>query len=144
MSFHRAKGFDGFSVDWETNYLIPNTKFLKVPLMNELVNTLVERFPYLTIDMVWLIHKKKTGDGFQKWHKDFALGAKITNTVVVNLACINKSATCNLEQEPKAMGNNSRREDTIDLETNQKSLRENAIKQKNPQQAINPVKYIKW
>ncbi len=57
-------------------------------------------FPYLTIDMVWLIHKKEPGAGFQKWHKDFKLGPKITNTIVVNLACVNKSATCKLREQP--------------------------------------------
>jgi hypothetical protein len=42
------------------------------------------------------------------------------------------------------MEDNSCREDTIDLtETNQKSPRENAIKQKNCQQAINAVKSIR-
>jgi hypothetical protein len=63
---------------------------------------------------------------------------------MVNLACVNKSATHNLQEEPKVMGDNSCREDTIDLtEMNQKSPWENAIKQKNCQQAINAVKCIK-
>jgi hypothetical protein len=79
------------------------------------------------------IHKKEPGARFQKWRKDFKLCPKITNTIVVNLACVNKSATCKSQEEP------------IDLtEMNEKSPRENAIKKKNQQQAINAVKSIKW
>jgi hypothetical protein len=89
-------------------------------------------FPYLTIDMVWLIHKKEPGPGFQKWHKDFKLGPNITNTFVVNLACVIKSATRKSQEEP------------IDLnEMTEKSPRENTIEKKNQQQARNTVKFIK-
>ncbi len=42
-------------------------------------------FPYLSIDLVWLLHKSKEGDVFQGWHKDFALGQQITKTIVINL-----------------------------------------------------------
>ncbi len=114
-------------------------------MIKELVDAFVEMFLYLTTDMVWLTHKIETGANFQKLHEDFKLSPKITNTIVVNLACVNKSATCNLQEEPKAMGDNSCKEDTMDLtEMNQKSPRENAIEQKNCQQAIYAVKSIKW
>jgi hypothetical protein len=42
-------------------------------------------FPYLTVDMVWLIVKSKPGSGFQRWHRDFYLDEKIVKTIVVNL-----------------------------------------------------------
>jgi hypothetical protein len=35
--------------------------------------------------MVWLLIKSKPGAGVQRWHKDFALGHKITKTIDVNL-----------------------------------------------------------
>jgi hypothetical protein len=118
--FSPCKGFDGLSDDWETNQSIPDNKFLKVPLIKELVHAFEKMFLYLTIDMVWLIHKKEPSAGNQKWHKDFKLGPKISNTIVVNLACVNKSATCKSQEEP------------IDLtEMNEKSPRENATKKKD-------------
>jgi hypothetical protein len=42
-------------------------------------------FPYLSVDLVWLLCKSKEGDGFQGWHKDFLLGRQITKTMVINL-----------------------------------------------------------
>jgi hypothetical protein len=42
-------------------------------------------FPYLSIDLVWLLRKSKEGDGFQGWHKDFLLGKQITKTIVINV-----------------------------------------------------------
>jgi hypothetical protein len=72
----------------------------KVPLIKELVNTFVDLFPYLSIDIMLLLHKKISGDGFQGLHKDLALGSKITKTIVVSLACIIKSEKGKEEQEP--------------------------------------------
>jgi hypothetical protein len=42
-------------------------------------------FPYLSIDLVWLLCKSKEGDGFQGWHKHFSLGQQITKTIVINV-----------------------------------------------------------
>jgi hypothetical protein len=42
-------------------------------------------FPYLSVDLLWLLCKSKEGDGFQGWHKDFVLGQQITKTTVINL-----------------------------------------------------------
>jgi hypothetical protein len=42
-------------------------------------------FPYLSVDMVWLLCKSKEGDGSQGWHKDFALGQQIIKTIVINI-----------------------------------------------------------
>jgi hypothetical protein len=48
-------------------------------------------FPYLTVDMVWLIVKSKPGSGFQKWHRDFYLDEKIVKIIVVNLGSMKRS-----------------------------------------------------
>ncbi len=42
-------------------------------------------FPYLSLDLVWLLRKSKEGDGLQGWHKDFLLGKQITKTIVINV-----------------------------------------------------------
>jgi hypothetical protein len=60
--------------------------FQQLLLLKELIDTFEKLFPYLSIDMVWLLIKSKPGAGFQRWHKDFALGHKITKTIVVNLS----------------------------------------------------------
>jgi hypothetical protein len=49
------------------------------------VDTFETMFPYLSINLVWLLRKSKEGDGFQGWHKDFLLGQQITKTIVINL-----------------------------------------------------------
>ncbi len=56
-----------------------------------MIDAVEKLFPYLSIDIVWLIIKSKLGYGFQKWYKDFALGTKITKTIVVNLFTIKRS-----------------------------------------------------
>jgi hypothetical protein len=48
-------------------------------------------FPYLTVDMVWIIVKSKQGSGFQSWHRDFILDEKIVKTIVVNLGSMKMS-----------------------------------------------------
>jgi hypothetical protein len=48
-------------------------------------------FPYLTVDMVWLIVKSKPSSDFQKWHRDFYLDKKIVKTIVVNLVSMKRS-----------------------------------------------------
>jgi hypothetical protein len=42
-------------------------------------------FPYLSVDLVWLLRKSKEGDGFQGWHKDFFMGEQNTTTIVINV-----------------------------------------------------------
>jgi hypothetical protein len=49
------------------------------------VDTFETLLPYLSVDLVWLLHNSKEGDGFQGWHKDFYMGGRITKTIVVNL-----------------------------------------------------------
>jgi hypothetical protein len=70
---------DGKVIDMTSNCQICNTYFDQVPLIKRLVDAFVKLFPYLSIDMVWLIHKSKpAGDRFQGWHKDLALSQRIT------------------------------------------------------------------
>jgi hypothetical protein len=88
--FETCKDFDG-PVDNECNHQIPVTKFNQVPLIRNLVDTFCVMFPYLTVDMVWLIVKSKPGGGFQKWHRDFYLDEKIVKTFVVNLGSMKRS-----------------------------------------------------
>jgi hypothetical protein len=39
--------------------------------------------------MAWLLFKSEPGNGFQAWHQDMKLGARITRTIVVNI-CSNE------------------------------------------------------
>jgi hypothetical protein len=88
--FQTCKDFNG-PVDNECNRQIPVTKFNQVPLIQNLVDTLCVMFPYLTVDMVWLIVKSKPDSGFQKWHRDFYLDKKIVKTIVVKLGSMKRS-----------------------------------------------------
>jgi hypothetical protein len=89
--FEPCKNFDG-PVDKDSNRHIPHTKFHQAPLLlNKLVDTFTEMLQYLTINMVWLIVKSKSGSRFQSWHKDFNLNEKITKTVVINLGAVKRS-----------------------------------------------------
>jgi hypothetical protein len=49
------------------------------------------KFPYLTVDMVWIIVESKPGSGFQSWHRDFYLDEKIIMTIAVNLGSMKRS-----------------------------------------------------
>jgi hypothetical protein len=88
--FQTCKDFDG-PVDNECNRQIPVTKFNQVQLIWNLVDMFCVMFPYLTVDMVWLIVKSKPGSGFQKWLRDFYLDKKIAKTIVVNLGSMKRS-----------------------------------------------------
>jgi hypothetical protein len=77
--------FSGGPVDRTSNRQIYKKHFTQVPLIKKLVDTFKTMFPYLSVDLVWLLHKSKEGDGFQGWHKDFLLGEQITKTIVINV-----------------------------------------------------------
>ncbi len=62
--FETCKDFDGPVVK-ECNRQIPATKFNQVPLIQQLVYTFCVKFPFLTIDMVWIIVKSKPGLDFR-------------------------------------------------------------------------------
>ncbi len=88
--FETCKDFDG-PVEKECNHQIPVSKFNQVPLIQNLVDMFCVMFPYLTVDMVWLIVKSKPGSEFQSWHRDFYLDEKIVKTIVVNLGSMKRS-----------------------------------------------------
>jgi hypothetical protein len=85
--FETCKDFDG-PVDKECNHQIPVTKFNQAPLIRILVDPFCVVFPYLTVDMVWLIVNSKPGSGFQSWHRDFYLDEKIFKTIVVSVCVL--------------------------------------------------------
>jgi hypothetical protein len=93
--------------------------FEQLPLLKNMIDMVKKLFPYLSIDMVmvWLIIMSKPGDGFQKWHKDFALGTKTTKTIDVNLFMMKRS---DLLGRPNCVFNSS--ENAEGKEANKPSL----------------------
>ncbi len=83
LEFPPCAKFQDKEVDPVENHHIPQDKFNKVPLIQDLVHRFQEIFCHLTIMHVWLLRKSKLGDGFQGWHQDKLTG--ITNTIMVNL-----------------------------------------------------------
>ncbi len=72
-------------MDRTSNRQIYKRHFTQVPLLMNLVDTFETMFPYLSVDLIWLLCKSKEGDGFQGWHKDFLLGQQITKIIVINV-----------------------------------------------------------
>ncbi len=72
-------------MDRTSNRQIYKKHFTQVPLLKKLVDNFETMFPYLSMDLVWLLCKSKEGDGFQGWHTDFSLGQRITKTIVINV-----------------------------------------------------------
>jgi hypothetical protein len=68
------QNFSGGAADRMSNRQIQMKIFPQVPLLKNLVDIFETMFPYLSVDLVWLLRKSKKGDGFQGWHKDFSLG----------------------------------------------------------------------
>jgi hypothetical protein len=84
-NYRPCKHISGGPVDRTSNRQIFKKHFTQVPLFKKLVDTFETMFPYLSIDLVWLLRESKEGDGFQGWHKDFLLGQQITKTIVINV-----------------------------------------------------------
>jgi hypothetical protein len=82
LEFPPCAEFQDKEVDPVENRHIPQVKFNKVQLIQDLVHRFQEIFCHLTITHVWLLRKSKLGDGFQGWNQD---KTGITNTIVVNL-----------------------------------------------------------
>jgi hypothetical protein len=107
--FPTCSYFDGEPVDKDKNRLIYSNKFDNVPRIRELVHIFEAKFKHLCVDSVWILKKMSSNYGFQGWHRDFALGQKITTTIVVNVGCIednimNENATCGTENPPERIG----------------------------------------
>jgi hypothetical protein len=77
-NFQPCRKFSGGAIDITSNRQIFKKNFSQVSLIKNLVDTFETMFHYLSIDLLWLLRKSKEGDGFQGWHKDFALGQRIT------------------------------------------------------------------
>jgi hypothetical protein len=84
-NYRPCKNFSGGLVDRTSDRQICKKHFTQVPLFKKLGDTFETMFPYLSIDLVWLLRKSKEGDGFQGWHKAFSLGQRITKTIVINI-----------------------------------------------------------
>jgi hypothetical protein len=84
-NYQPCKNLSDGPVDRTSNRQIYKKDFTQVPLLKKLVDSFETMFPYLSIDLVWLLCRSKEGDGFQGWHKDFSLGQQITKTIVINV-----------------------------------------------------------
>jgi hypothetical protein len=84
-TYRPCKNFSGGPVARTSNRQIYKKHFTQVLLLKKLVDTFETMFPYLSVDLVWLLCKSKEGDGFQGWHKDFLLGQQITKTLLLML-----------------------------------------------------------
>ncbi len=74
--YRPCKNFSGGPVDRMHNRQVYKKQFTQVPLLKNLVDIFEIMFPYLSVDIVWLLHKSKDCDGFQGWHKDFSVGSR--------------------------------------------------------------------
>jgi hypothetical protein len=83
--YQPCETFSGGPVDRTSNRQIYKKHFTQVSLLKNLVDTFETMFPYLSVDLLWLLCKSKEGDGFQGWHTDFLLGKQITKTIVINV-----------------------------------------------------------
>ncbi len=83
--YQPCKTFSGGPVDRTSNRHIYKKHFTQVPLLKNLVDTFETKFPYLSVDLLWLLCKSKEDDRFQGWHKDLLLGKRITKTIVINV-----------------------------------------------------------
>jgi hypothetical protein len=81
--FAPCSKFKDLDIDSQENHKIPIEKFDWVPLIQELPDQFQEIFCHLTITQVLLLHKCKSGNGFQGWHQDKVPG--ISNTIMVNI-----------------------------------------------------------
>ncbi len=84
-NYRPCKNVSGGPVNRTSNRQIYKKHFTQVPLLKNLVDTFETMFPYLSVDLVWLLCKSKEVDGFQGRHKDFSLGQQITKTIVINV-----------------------------------------------------------
>jgi hypothetical protein len=83
--FKPAKRFDGEEIDPSKHRHIYQKDFHLLKQLNEFVVTVESLHNHIKIDSVWIMAKSKHNNGFQRWHKDFQLGTKITTTIVVNI-----------------------------------------------------------
>jgi hypothetical protein len=75
IDYPPLKMFGGMPIDRESNWQIPFEKLDERPHIKALVVLFEEIFPYLSIDRIVLLYKRRKGGGFQKWYHDYKLGA---------------------------------------------------------------------
>ncbi len=83
--FKPAKHFVGEEIDLSKHRNIYRKDFHLLKQLIEFVVTVESLHNHIKIDSIWIMAKSKYNNGFQRWHKDFQLGTKITTTIVVNI-----------------------------------------------------------
>jgi hypothetical protein len=111
VDFQPCRKISGCAVDITSNRQIYKKHLYQVQLIKNLVDTFKIMFPYLSVDLVWLLRKSKKGDGVQGWHKDLMLGQQITKTIVINLGSKEKE-----DEETTRLFNNSESFDWNEIE----------------------------
>ena len=129
--------FDGEPVDKDKNRQINSNQFDNVPRIRDLVHIFENKFKHLRVDSVWLLKKTSSNDGFQGWHRDFALGKKITSTIVVNVGFFEDDVTAHNDDDP--VGISIRKGKQLDLQTPCCQYCKNGIP-RNRWRVINKVK----
>jgi hypothetical protein len=84
-NYQPCKNFSSGPVDRTSNRQIYKKHFTQVPLLKKLVNTFETMFPYLSVDLVWLLCKSKEGDGFQGGTKTFHWVSKSPSLLLLML-----------------------------------------------------------
>ena len=85
IDFKPPKKFDGQYIDSSQHRHIFCTQFSLLKQLNAFVRYVEDLHRHITVNSIWIMAKSKTNNGFQRWHKDFELGTKITTTIVINV-----------------------------------------------------------
>ncbi len=89
IDYSPPKMFGGMPIDRKSNRQLPFEKLDERFRIKALVICFEKIFPCLSIDRIALLYQRRKGDGFQKWHHDYKLGAgQITKTIVITLVSI--------------------------------------------------------
>ena len=85
IDFKPPKKFDGQYIDSSQHRHVFRTQFSLLKQLDAFVRYVEDLHTHITVDSIWIMAKSKTNNGFQRWHKDFELGTKITTTIVINV-----------------------------------------------------------
>ncbi len=121
MEFPLCSKFQDKDVDPVENHQIPKEKFVKVPLILELVNRFQDIFCHLTITQVWLLCKSKSDNIFQGRQDKLT---RITNTIVVDLGGSNDDRNNQEDKIGQSNANNmpAQTNDAMDNNSNQQNV----------------------
>jgi hypothetical protein len=87
-TFPPCKYFGGVRINQESNRQIHRSQFASVPHMATLVEYFEAMDKTVSVDLVWLIRKSESKEGFQRWHQDLTKlegDRSIFKTIVVNI-----------------------------------------------------------